>query len=142
MSVCFAMNRTELEQAALTAASRCMKAKRHIALVNVLMEMGKLSQANHEDWRMGRTPYLERVIELNLSQINVVCCVIHASARRGNLKPSWTAYVKWGKGGRPSLRFTKSGDPNLERRWATHYLPPASKTITAAPQVSGEVTGC
>lgn len=126
------MNRTELERAALDAASRCMKSKRHIALVNVFMEMGRLSQKNHEDWRMGRAPYLERVIELNLSRINDVCRAIHASARRGKLKPNWTAYVQRGKGGRPPLRFTKSGDPNLERQWATHYLMPVRETNTAA----------
>jgi len=37
---------------------------------------------------MGRVPYLERVIEMNLLQINVVCRAIHASARSGKLKPS------------------------------------------------------
>jgi len=76
---------------------------------------------------------MERVIQLNLSQINVVCRAIHASAQRGRLKPSWTAYVKWGKGGRPPLRFTKSGDATLERHWATHYLPPICETIAAPP---------
>lgn len=132
----FAMNRIELERAALDAASRCMKAKRHIALVDVFLEMGKLSRKNHEDWRMGRVPYLERVIELNLAQINAICLAIHASARRGKLKPSWTAYVKHGKDGRPPLRFTKSGDAKLERHWATHYLPPSRETNIAASQPS------
>ena len=83
---------------------------------------GKLTRPHHEDWRLGRTPYLERVIQLNLTQINEVCRAIHASARKGKLKASWTSYVKWGKGGRPPLRFTKSGNAELERHWATHYL--------------------
>ena len=72
---------------------------------------------------MGHTPYLENVIQLNLSQISAICRALHLSASRGNLKASWTAYVKWGKGNRTPLRFSKSGDPALERRWATHYLP-------------------
>ena len=127
------MNRTELERAALDAASRCLKANHHIALVAVFQEMGKLSRKNHEDWRRGRLPYLERVIELNLAQIKAVCRAIHASAQRGRLKPSWTAYVKWGKGGRSPLRFTKSGDPHLERLWAVHYLHP---TLVAGKAVS------
>jgi len=131
------MNRIDLGQAALDAANRCMKAKRHIAFVDVFMEMGKLPPKSHEDWRRGRVPYLERVIELNLSQINVVFRTINASARRGKLKPSWTAYVQWGKGGRAPLRFTKSGDPNLERRWATHYLHPSLAVRQAVNQTSG-----
>jgi hypothetical protein len=127
------MNRTELEKSALAAADRCLKVKRHLALVDVFLEMGKLSRINHDHWRAGRVPYLERVIELNLAQINAVCRVVHASARRGRLKPSWTAYLKRGPGGRPPLRFTKSGDPQLERHWATHYLHPDLAAKQAAP---------
>jgi hypothetical protein len=127
------MNRRELELAALAAADRGLKARGYIALDEVFREMGKLDAKQWDEWRRGRVPYLERVIRLNLSQINAVCRAVHASARRGNLKPSWTAYVRWGKGPRPPLRFTKSGDPNLERAWATRYViiapkPPTTKT--------------
>ena len=125
------MNRENLKRAALDAATRCMGRKRFIALVDVFLELGRLTHAAHEDWRLGRVGCLEKVIQLNLSQINVVCQTIHASARQGKLKGSWTSYVKWGKGARTPLRFTKSGAPELERRWATHYL---------HPQLSGEVT--
>ena len=38
------------------------------------------------------------------------------------LKPSWTDYRKWGKGENPRLRFSKSGDDNIERAYATHYV--------------------
>ena len=101
-----------------------MDKRSYISLVEVFLEMGKLTRESHEDWRHGRIPYLEKVIQLNLSQINAVCRAVHASARKGKLKGRWTAYVKWGKGGRPPLRFTKTGSPELERLWATHYLHP------------------
>lgn len=127
------MNRRELELAALAAADRGLKGRGYMALDEVFRDMGKLEAKDWEDWRRGKVPYLERVIRLNLSQINAVCRAVHASARRGKLKPSWTAYVRWGKGSRPPLRFTKSGDPKLERAWATRYVylapkPPATKT--------------
>lgn len=99
------MNRHQLELAALKAAYQCLKSRDFIAAVVVFMEMDKLTRKDHEDWRRGRVPYLERVIKLNLAQINVVCRAIHASARRGKLKPSWTAHVRWGKDDRP--RFPK-----------------------------------
>jgi hypothetical protein len=130
------MNRRELELAALAAADRCLKARGYIALDEVFREMGKLEAKDWEDWRRGRVPYLERVIRVNLSQINAVCRAVHASARRGNLKPSWTAYVKWGKGARPPLRFTKSGDPHLERAWATRYV----RTQPKSAEVSATAT--
>lgn len=132
------MNRHELEAAALAAANRCLKTKGYIALVDVFMAMDKLTPAQHEDWRMGRKPCLEAVIQLNLSQINVVCCAVHDSAARGKLKPSWTAYVKWGKGNRTSLRFSKSGAPQLERHWATHYLAIRPVKPHSAPQSVSE----
>lgn len=119
------MNRSQLEAAALAAADRCLKGKGHIALVDVFVEIGKLTRQNYEDWRMGRVPFLEKVIQGNLSQINVICLAVHRNSARGKLKASWTAYVQWGKGKGTPLRFTRSGDPHLEKQWATHYLQPS-----------------
>lgn len=116
------MNRQELVVAALAAADRSLKSRGYIALDEVFRDMGKLDAADWEGWRRGRVPYLERVIRLNLSQISAVCRAVHASAKKGNLKPSWTAYRAWGKGARTTLRFTKSGEPYLERVWATRYV--------------------
>jgi hypothetical protein len=39
------------------------------------------------------------------------------------LRPSETIYVSWTED-RRRLRFSKSGDPNLERAYRTHWLPP------------------
>lgn len=139
------MNRRQLELAALAAADRCLKARGYIALDEVFREMGKLDAGQWEEWRRGRVPYLERVIGLNLSQIHAVCRAVQASVRQGNLKPRWTAYVRWGKGARTPLRFTKSGDPHLERVWATRHVrtqPQAAKataTATSAIDLRGQV---
>jgi hypothetical protein len=116
------MNLPELETKALAAADRCLMSNGYIALDDVFLELGALDTKLREDWRFGRVPCLEHVIRVNLSKINAVCRAIHASARQGNLKASWTAYFGWGKGPRRPLQFTKSGDPKLERVWATHYL--------------------
>ncbi len=128
----------ELELAALEAADRRLKAIGYIALDEVFREMGKLEAKHWEDWRFGRVPHLERVIRLNLSQINAVCRAVHASARRGNLKSSWTACVKWGNGARTPLPFTKSGDPRLERAWSTRYLLPKPAPVRANATPSPE----
>jgi hypothetical protein len=139
------MNRRDLKLAALAAADRCLKARGYIALDEVFREMGKLDAKQWDEWRRGRVLYLERVIRLNLSQINAVYRAVQASARQGNLKPSWTAYVKWGKGARTPLRFTKSGDPQLERAWATRHVhnQPRSAEVnpiaTSAIDIHGQV---
>ena len=70
--------------------------------VDVLVGMDLLTRQHLEDWRRGRTPYLERVV----------------------LKPSLTVYVRSGSGPKQRLRFTKTGDPRLEEAYATHFVWP------------------
>jgi hypothetical protein len=41
-----------------------------------------------------------------------------------NLKESYTAYMSWGKGPKRSLRFSKSGDSQVERHYSTRYVKP------------------
>jgi len=47
-----------------------------VAPVDVLLEMGNLSQKNLEAWRAGRVPYLERVFEGSLSKANRILRII------------------------------------------------------------------
>jgi hypothetical protein len=126
------VNRRELEQAAIGAADRCLKAKGHISMVDVLMELGKLSREDHERWRFRQVPFLERVLQGNLAQLNAMLRAVRTNSARGKMKASWTAYMSWGKGKRQLLRFSKSGDPNLERAYATHYLLPKASPADAA----------
>lgn len=121
------MNRRELEQAAISAADRCLEAKGYISMVDVLLELGTLSREDHEKWRFRQVPFLERVVHGNLARLNAVLRAVQANSARGNMKASWTAYMSWGKGKRQPLRFSKSGDPNLERAYATHYLLPRGR---------------
>ncbi|MGO8929656.1 MAG: hypothetical protein ACLQU3_22550 [Limisphaerales bacterium] len=126
------MNRRELEQAAITAADRCLKAKGYISMVDVLMECGKLSREDYEKWRFRQVPFLERVVQGNLAQINAMLRAVQTNSARGKMKASWTAYMSWGKGKRQPLRFSKSGNANLERAYATHYLSPREAQRSAS----------
>ena len=55
---------------------------------------------------------------------------IRAYAQRSGLKPSVTIYKQWavkkesGQGHKPviRLRFSKSGDPDIERWYSTHFV--------------------
>jgi hypothetical protein len=123
------MNRRELEQAALSAADRCLKAKGYISMVDVLMELGMLSREDHERWRFRQVPFLEEVVHSNLARVNAVLRAVQTNSARGKMKASWTAYMSWGKGKRQPLRFSKSGDANLERAYATHYLLPGEREV-------------
>ena len=97
----------------------------YAAPVDVLMDIGALSKEDYEAWRRGRVDYLERVCRLNLRKLSTMMKAVRAYARENNLKPSFTGYNQWGvKGKSPRLRFSKSGDPGIERNYATHYVDP------------------
>lgn len=100
------------------------------APVDVLMEVGYLSKQDYENWRYGRVDYLERVCKANLSKLSLVMREMRSYAVKAGLKPSFCYYKRWGakkkngQGRKPviPLRFSKSGDPEIERRYATHFV--------------------
>ncbi|MHB8876509.1 MAG: hypothetical protein ACYC8T_22670 [Myxococcaceae bacterium] len=95
-----------------------------MAPVDVLVGMGLLAADRLEDWRFGRVPYLERVIQGNLSRLSRLLRILRFHACDLNLVPSFTAYMRWGKGPKQRLRFTKTGDPRIEEAYATHLVWP------------------
>lgn len=98
------------------------------APVDVLMDVGVLTKEKYEDWRFGRVPYLEQVCNANLHKLPFIMAQIRSYAKKNGYKPSVTCYKRWGvkkKGGMKRtipLRFSKSGTPEIERLYATHYV--------------------
>jgi len=110
-----------------------------VAPVDVLVAMDLLAPEKLEDWRRGRVPYLERVINCNLTRLSRLLRILRFHAHDLKLVPSVTAYMRWGKGPKLRLRFTKTGDPGLEEAYARHFgwpgkgpfHPPAPKEFPA-----------
>ena len=92
--------------------------------VAVLVGMGLLDPAKLEDWRFGRVPYLEKVINCNLTRLSRVLRILRFHAHDLKLVPSTTAYMRWGKGPKQRLRFTKTGDGRLEEAYSRHFVWP------------------
>jgi hypothetical protein len=92
-----------------------------IAPSEILIEMGNLSKKDYEAWRRGQVPYLERRIEGSLSKANRILRIIGFYAHDLNMVPRQTIYHQWGKGKNRVLRFSKSGDPNIEKSYSRHY---------------------
>jgi len=107
-----------------------------VAPVDVLVEMGLLDPEWLHQWRLGRVPYLETVIHGSLTRLSRLLRILRFHAHDLNLVPSSTAYMRWGKGPKQALRFTKTGDANLEAAYSRHFVwpgkgpfhPPALKT--------------
>ena len=124
------MNSRELTGKVNSAMYRQCRDRGYAAPVDVLMEIGYLSKKDYENWRYGRVSYLERVCTANLSKLSTVMHQMRAYAKKAGLKPSFCYYKQWGvkkKGGQGRkpvipLRFSKSGDPEIERWYATHFV--------------------
>ena len=98
-----------------------------VAPVDVLVGMGLLRPEHLDNWRRGRVPYLERVINCNLTRLSRLLRILRFHAHDLNLKPSQTIYKRYGKGPKPRLRFTKTGDAGLEAAYATHFVWPGKR---------------
>ena len=103
------------------AFARVLAITNVVAPVDVFIEMGNLSKKNYDIWRQGKVPYLERVIEGNLSKINRILRIIGFHAHDLDMVSSVMHDRQWGKGKNRPLRFSKWGDKNIEAAYSTHY---------------------
>jgi hypothetical protein len=93
-----------------------------VCAVDILMQLDYLTKRDYEDWRFGRIEYLEKCCNINLSKLTLINKLIRRYSAELGLKGSWTGYNKYGRGEKRRLRFSKSGDKNIEDSYATHYI--------------------
>lgn len=106
------------------AVAAILVKQKFVAPVDVLVRMELLAPKDLEAWRFGRVPYLERVICCNLTKSSRLLRILGFHCHDLNLVASQTAYVRWGKGPRAMLRFTKTGEERLEKVYARHFVWP------------------
>ena len=124
------MNDHELTVKVHSAMYHQCKRRGYATSVDVLMDIGVLQKDKYEDWRFGRIPYLERVCIINLSKLSTIRHQMRVYAQKVGLKPSFCYYKQWGtkkKGGQGRkpvvpLRFSKHGNPEIEKQYATHFV--------------------
>ncbi|NIM10605.1 MAG: hypothetical protein GTO45_01315 [Candidatus Aminicenantes bacterium] len=104
------------------AVAKILQRSNVVAPVDVLLEMGNLSQKNHDAWRRGQVPYLERVFEGNLSKANRILRIIGFHVHDLDMVPRQTVYHQLGSGKNRILRFSKSGDRKLEESYSRQYV--------------------
>ena len=62
------------------------------------------------------------MINCNLNRLSRLLRILRFHAHDLNLVPSTTAYMRWGKGRKQRLCFTKTGDRKLEEAYAQHFI--------------------
>jgi len=93
-----------------------------VASVDVLMEMGNLTKQNYEVWCRGGVPYLEYVVEGNLSKINRILHIIGFHVHDLNMVSQRTVYRQSDRSRNCVLQFTKSGIKRLEEAYSRRYV--------------------
>jgi len=116
-------NDKRLEQRVIAAAEDALAKRRFVTAIDILGSLGWLPASGEQAWRQGRVPFLEAAVEANLNKISKAMLFFRRWAHRRGLKPSETAYVRRGRG-RQALRFSKSGNPDIERAYRTHWVSP------------------
>jgi hypothetical protein len=116
------LNREELQKKVRYTVIQLMREKGYVSPLDLLLKMEKISPKLVEEWRFGKVPYLERVVQGNLSQLNYILTKLRDVARELDLIDSHTIYMTWGEGLKRPLRFSKSGNSHIEHRYSTHYV--------------------
>jgi hypothetical protein len=116
-------NRTDVERRVVRAAEAALAERKLVTAIVLLVGVGWLQPARVDEWRQGRVDYLERVVIANLGKISTAMRCFRAWARGKGLKPSETLYIARTRDRRP-LRFSKTGDPEIERAYRTHWVSP------------------
>ena len=117
-------NQTNIKKRVIQTAETVLYEKQHISPIDLFIGIGWLQPAYVQDWRKGKIPYLEKVIQVNLNKISLAMKCLRQWAIEKNLKPTKTAYLVRTKGPSRELVFSKSGDPNIEEAYKTCYLAP------------------
>ncbi len=118
------MNDEELTAKVNSAMYKQCRNRGYAAPVDVLLDIGVLTKQKYEDWRFGKITYLESVCNVNLRKLSLLMHRIRVYAKQNNLKPSFCYYKRWGmkKKSAIPLRFSKSGNADIERWYATHWV--------------------
>ena len=99
-------------------AGKIISEKGVASTMDVFIAIGWLAPEKFADWHNGRVPYLESVITASLGKISKAMKELWIWAIHSNLKQSITVYKHNGS----RLRFSKTGEVNIEMAYSTHYL--------------------
>jgi hypothetical protein len=116
-------NRTPLADRVARAAEAALAAQHFVSAIDILVGIGWLDFGTVQRWRRGQIDCLEEVVQVNRLRISEAMRLFEAWSIARGLLPSPTAYVG-GTPGRPTLRFSRDGNPAIEASYQTHWVSP------------------
>jgi len=116
-----------------------LQSRNFVTPIEVFISMELLERRDVENWRAGKIAYLEQVVRCNLSKASRILRILRFHAHDLNLKPSMTVYKRKTAGGRIPLRFSKSGEKNIDEAYARHFVRLGKSTVRGALDAEHEV---
>ena len=116
-------NRRPLVDRVVSAAEAVLAAQKYVSPIDVLLGIGWLDANSLKRWRQGQIDCLEHAVQTNLPRISEAMRLFRSWAKDKGLLPSETHYVARTPQ-RQTLRFSRSGDPTIERLYRTHWVSP------------------
>jgi len=116
-------NRVPLADRVARAAETALAAQHFVSAIDILVGIGWLDSGAVKRWRLGQIDCLEEVVNANLPRISEAIRLFGSWATARGLFPSPTAYVGRTPG-RPTLRFSRGGNPAIEASYRTHWVSP------------------
>ena len=101
------------------AVGLLLQDRNEITTVDILLKMGNLLPRDYENWRRGKTPYLERVFQGNLSKAGRILRIINFHIHDLNM-------IKYEKpmkvfNGKRFLQYSKSGIKKIEEAYSRSF---------------------
>jgi hypothetical protein len=116
-------NRRPLAERVIEAAEASLAARKYVSPIDVLLGLGWLDPNSAKRWRQGQIDCLESVVQANPLRISEALDLLRSWAASKGLIASGTDYVARTPS-RQALRFSRSGDPTIERLYQTHWMSP------------------
>lgn len=114
-------NRAKLNNRVIKAAEAALTAQKYVSPLDVLIGIGWLDPGAARRWQQSQVDYLESVVQTRLPRISEAMKLFRSWAAANGLTPSETHYVARTPS-RQTLRFSKSGNPTIERLYRTHWI--------------------
>ena len=105
----------------IKAAEASLAAQDYVSTVDVLVGMGWLDPGAVKRWRQGQIDCLEGALQTNPSRLSEAMKLFRSWAAEKGLFASETSYVARTPQ-RQTLRFSRSGNPVIERLYRTHWV--------------------
>lgn len=115
-------SQAELRARVHRAAEAALAHHSYVSAIDVLNGIGWLQYVHMQDWHKGRINTLDETIQTDPKRVSAALRMFREWAVNKGLQPSETEYARHAPGGIVHLRFTLSGDPELERTYRTHFV--------------------